>query len=55
MITTAKSGVVEFKNQREIIADRQRKTDQEYRDLQKRVGTILKTNYHIVQSVKSTN
>ncbi|WP_274856946.1 hypothetical protein [Bacillus methanolicus] len=54
MITTKKSGVIEFKNQRDIIADRQRKTDQQYRDLQKRVSKIIKSNYHITESVLSS-
>lgn len=55
MTTNVKSGLVEFKTQRDIIADRQKKTDQQYRELQKRVGTLLKTNYLIAQSVKSSD
>lgn len=50
MIIKEKSGVVEFKSQKDIIADRQKKTDQQYRDLQKRIGRIMKSNYHLAQS-----
>ncbi|WP_180955452.1 MULTISPECIES: hypothetical protein [Bacillus] len=50
MITTEKSGIVEFRNQRDIIADRKKKTEQEYRELQKRVGKIINHNYQLVQS-----
>lgn len=42
-----KSGVVQFKSQKEIIADRQRKTDMELQALQKRLDKILKESYPI--------
>jgi hypothetical protein len=49
MITKEKSGVVEFRNQRDIIADRQKQTEQRYQALQKRVGKIIHTNNHLAQ------
>ncbi|MCP1161207.1 MULTISPECIES: hypothetical protein [Bacillus] len=44
------SGVIEFKSQKDIIADRQKKTDQQYKELQKRVGRIVKSNYRLTQN-----
>lgn len=44
-----KSGLVEFKSQKEIIADRQRKTDIEFKALQKRVSSLMKESYQIAQ------
>jgi hypothetical protein len=52
MIITEKSGVIEFKSQKDIIADRQKRTKQQYQELQKRVGKIIQNNYHLAQSVK---
>lgn len=51
-IEKEKSGVVQFRNQKEIIADRQKRTQLEYQELQKRVGNIIKTNYHLSQTNK---
>jgi hypothetical protein len=53
MMTMEKSGVIEFKSQKDIIADRQKKTEQQYQELQKRIGKIIKSNYHLAQSVKT--
>jgi len=55
MIITEKSGVVEFKSQQEIIADRQKKTDQQYQELQKRVGKIIRQNYRLAHVVFTEN
>lgn len=46
-----KSGLVEFKSQKEIIADRQRKTDIKFQALQKRVNTIMKESYQLAYDV----
>ncbi|WP_374717760.1 hypothetical protein [Neobacillus sp.] len=46
---TPKSGIVEFRNQREIIIDRQMKTQEKYKALQNRIGKILLTNNYLVQ------
>jgi hypothetical protein len=51
--TTPKSGIVQFKNQKEIIIDRQKQTELRYKALQKRVSKILQANYNLVQ--KSTS
>lgn len=47
-IPVRKSGLVEFKSQKEIIADRQRKTDIEFKALQKKVNSLMKESYQIV-------
>lgn len=46
-----KSGLVEFKSQKEIIADRQRKTDIKFQALQKRVNTLMKESYQLAYDV----
>ncbi|MEI2356682.1 hypothetical protein [Mesobacillus zeae] len=46
MTTKAKSGVIEFKSQKDINADRLKSTDIKYRDLQKRVDKLVKANYY---------
>ncbi|WP_156488311.1 hypothetical protein [Fictibacillus phosphorivorans] len=46
-----KSGVVEFKSQRQINEDRQRKTQAEYDRLKREVTRILRKNYKIAESV----
>lgn len=48
-----RSGIVEFKKQKDIIADRQKKTDQQYLALQKRVGKIIQTNHYLAQSTST--
>lgn len=48
-----KSGVINFKSQKDIIADRQKKTEKQYQELQKRVGKIIKSNYHQAQNTLS--
>lgn len=50
-IPVRKSGLVEFKSQKEIIADRQRKTDIEFKALQKKVNSLMKESYQIAQEV----
>lgn len=56
-MTTAikKSGLVEFKSQKEIFADRQRKTEESYRQLRLRVNSLKKESYQLVhESVAKT-
>jgi hypothetical protein len=48
-----KSGVINFKSQREINEERQEKRKSKYRELQKNVQSILEKNYKIAQTVTS--
>jgi prefoldin subunit 5 len=50
---TGQSGIVEFKSQKDIIADRRKQTEQQLQELQKRVGRIIQSNYHLAQSAKT--
>lgn len=55
-MSPVKSGVIKFRSQKDIIADRQKETELQYKELQKRVGKIVKTNYSLASNIlKSTN